>query len=392
MRPLFFSTGMLACLSFSMSSCLFPAKLAKRYKSSETHAYAAKDDSIKYLVAVSGYAFSVKKKMVKPAEPAKTIFSLSGEGQKQLIEAVSDNEKTSDDIYNQLAQTIGPEKEQLKVRDYTKFSKRVVLSVSSKLQSPADRVLNLSVALGIKGDEHVKLVSCDKVATNRQSVDFTRNITEHAKIEPADVLLSSHTDAAGLVFYEDNVGGVDLTGNITADINLAVSGNKVEKTAYLFSGLQSKDKSSAKPNDIAVAQQRIIYPNLSKDISLSLSYEASVKHVAKGDNTISESDDELQLLKGSATGSDILIATKEQLTPKFWVISDNTYTLEIAGPAPQSTLLFDSYENALAFILWLKRSSSEILVNNKISNGDYQLLISGTLTDTFIKNCVVKMQ
>ena len=430
--------SLVPCLLISVpliiSSCTTPLKLPQRYNSCTSRNYDAGKDSIRYFVGINGYATSLNKPKEKKEEP-KNIFSLSPEGQKQLIESIADNEKVSDDIFVKLSEKIGEEKSEISRKDVTKFRRRLVFSVDNLCANPADRITKLSVSLSLNKESGIIFTSCNKVSNGKQTIDIGKqdygnvsrlqalhendkpvvetpktgasNNSKHSPLRhkpvnfdtqvttPArQVSLSSYITPNSLNYAEDNANGSVVMGNIIADASFEYKGEKTVKTVYSFTNLQNRDRTNAKPADIVTNQKRLIYPAVSKDVVLSLSYEATVRHVVNGANTISESDDDVEMITGKASENDILLVSRDQFIPAMWAITDGVNNLEIDGPLKQNTLLFDSYENAMNFILWLKRSSSEVLMSNKLSNGDYQLSISGsmsTLTDSFIKNCTVKM-
>ena len=432
MKPIQLSCSLLLGASIALTSCIHTKQLPQRYNSLTTRNYEPGKDSIKYFVTVNGYAARLEQQKVKP-EPAKDIFSLSPEGQRQHIESMAYNEKISDDIFVRLSEKIGEEKSEIAEKDRTRFRRRVVLSVNNLSVAPASRILKLSVSLSMNAESGANIISCNKVTSAHQAIDLGRpdysaskgltgkgnlpvvknasnpTTNDNAKkgilnrntkvrevpetVPAAAMLLSSYIAGNSLNITEESGQGNDLAGNVLADVDFDFEGEKTTKVIYSFSGLQNRDRTTAKPNDIVTNQYRMTYPVVTKDVTLSLAYEATVRRMVAGGKTTSRSDDDIEIITGRAAGGDIVVVPKGQFRPKFWVIADGANTLEIEGPLKKSELLFDNYESAMTFILWLKRSSADILVNNKISSGDYQLTISGgmsTLTDSFLKNCTLK--
>ena len=371
----YISVCVLLGMPFLVTSCFPTQKLPKRYKSYATRNYVPAKDSIKYFVGVSGYAHGGGGSEKVKVEQGKNIFSLSGEGQKQLIESIADNEKTSEELLAKLSEDIIPGTREVKLRDMTRFNRKLSFSVDNLRMNPADRIMKVTISIAPSTGSEIKILSCNKLTADNKSV-----------------VLSSGITAGALNLLEESKGNNDLVGSLSADVAFEYKGATSTKEVYVFNGLYNRDKTTVKPNDVDISQQRCVYPDLAKDELFSCSYEAVVRHVIEGDNTISEADDEIEVVKGKATTSDISIITKGQLTPKLWMITDSRNNLELNGPTGQNVLLFATYEDALNFITWFKRSSSEILVNSKMGNGAYQAELSGgaTLTDSFIKNCVVK--
>ena len=83
------------------------------------------------------------------------------------------------------------------------------------------------------------------------------------------------------------------------------------------------------------------------------------------------------------------------MKPTYWQIGYNDKHLELAGSVYQGPLTFPTHAEAEEFLRWIKRSSADILANNRISGGDYKLVVSGesgVLTDSFIENCKISEQ
>lgn len=370
------SAGLLCCLPFLLASCATSEKLPKRYKSYTARTYSASKDSIKHFVGVSGYVHSTGTKQEKEMmQPAKNIFSLSGEGQQQLIESIADNEKNSDDLLNRLSQDIIPASHSIKLGDHTRFSKKISFSVDNMHLNPADRIMKLNITLSPTADANVAIVSAGKLTSSNKTA-----------------VLSSGINAGTLTILEEDKASNDLAGSIMLDVAFEYKGTTAMKEVYSFGHLYNRDRTAAKPAEITATQQRIIYPDAAKDLSLACTYEAVVRHVVDGDNTISEADDEVEMIRGKAAAGDMAIISKEQLASKLWNITDGRSTLEINGPSGQIPLLFASYEDAIEFVAWFKRVSSDILANSRIANGDYKIMVSGegTLTDSFISGCKVR--
>ncbi len=362
-------------MPFVLSSCFPSQKLPKRYKSYAARNYVPTKDSIKYFVGVSGYAFGAGGSEKVKVEQPKNIFSLSGEGQKQLIESIADNEKNSEDLLAKLSEDIIQGTREVKLKDMTRFNRKMSFSVDNMRLNPADRIMKLTISLAPAAGSELKIVSCNKLSADNKTA-----------------VLSSGIAAGTLNLLEESKTNNDLAGSIHAEVAFEYKGTTSVKEVFVFNGLYNRDKTVVKPNDVVISQQRCVYPDLAKDEVLTCSYEAVVRHVIEGDNTISEADDEIEVVKGKASAGDISVISKGQLTPKLWMITDNRNNLELNGPTGQNVLLFATYEDALNFITWFKRASSDILVNSKMGNGAYQAELSGgaTLTDSFIKNCVVK--
>lgn len=365
-------------LPLLVASCMSSHKLEKRYKSITTRNYPATKDSIKYFVSVSGYssAPASKSKTTTPA-PAKNIFSLSGEGQKQLIEAIAENEDATDDIFSKMAQDIIPA---AKPAVHTsgvgrRFTKRVVFAVDDMHLTPADKVQKLTISLMPAAGSNIKVISCNKINNNYKGA-----------------AASSVINGDGLVVVISNPNGNDLTGNITAEVVCEYSGAMAHATVFTTSNLWTRDLAAAKPAAIQLKAHQSQNPVSVSGEEMTLDCEAIVSHVTKGDNTISTSDDVVELIKGKTTANPIRMVKAASMKPTYYQIGYNDRHLELGGDLYQGPLTFPTYAEAEDFMRWLKRSAADLLANNRISGGDYKLTISGdsnVLTDSFIDNCKI---
>lgn len=380
------------CLPVLVSSCMTSGKAGKKYKALTTRSYPAGKDSIKYFIGVTAYAHAIPSR-AKPANnegAAKNIFSLSGEGQKQLIESIADNEETSEDIYNKLAYEITPAEK--KHRMFTgfggKITRRLVIAVDDKHMTQSDKVQKLTITLAPPQDGNIKIESCGKVSGNYHKP--VKN-AEGGVQDP--VAMSSIIAPDGsLVINVANMDGNELTGNITVDVTLRYTGQLHDDVMYSFDNLWARDHSAVKPNDIRPSFHYQSRAANTPAGTFALSYEATVKHLAAGENTVSTADDRVEIINGKTSAGDVHIAGNGLMKPRSWKITDGSRSLNIYGPATAGVLSFDSFEEAQEFMLWFKRSSADILANNHISNGTYKITVSGesgVLTDSFIENCKV---
>ncbi len=385
----FVRVSLVVCTTLSLGSCFLAKKLPARYKSYAVRNYSATKDSIKYFVSVVGSATDLSNKPKEtPSDPAKNIFSLSGEGQKQLIEAIADNEESTDDIYNKLAQEIIPAHKPHVASNHTKFNKHLSFSIDNLHLSPADRIMKVNISLRPTDGGEMKVVSCNKLSGDYRFSGA--QIKSNPGAQP--VSLSSVITADGLDIEVVDRSDNDLTGNVTANVEFDYKGSMNEHVVYSFHNLYNREKALVAPSDITINFQKVSVPATAKDMTYTCTYEATVRHVASGDKTISEADDEVIVVKGKGSVNDMVVVSKGQLGAKLWKISDERSDINIAGPLSQGTLLFDNYEDAKKFILWFKKSASSVLANSRMSGGEYQISVSGdgTLTDSFIKNCTIK--
>ena len=392
MKRILFSAAVPVAAALLLASCMQIQKLPKRYKSISVRSYPATKDSIKYYVGVSGYAYPVPEKNSghNNGTPAKNVFSLSGEGQKQLIESIADNEESTEDIYNKLAMDITPATRNQPMASGVgrKIKRRIVLAVDDMHVTPADEVQKLTITVTPPAGSNIKMAACSKLVNNYNKPGKSEDGTVMRPVAMSSVV----TPDGGLVITVDNIDGNAVTGNITADVTLVYSGRMNSDMVFTFTGLWGRDGSAVKPNNIVAHHHQQQAPGASTTGTFAVEYEGVVRHVAKGDNTISESDDVIEMIKGKTQAGNIEVVKDSQMKPRHWTISDGVKHLNLGGALYNGALAFDSYEEAQDFIAWLKRSSADILANNRICNGDYKIIVSGesgVLTDSFIENCQV---
>jgi hypothetical protein len=386
MKRFLFNAAIPLGVVMMLTSCAQTQKLPKRYKSMAVRNYPAAKDSIKYFVGVSGYATGVPAKAKAPGgEPARNVFSLSGEGQKQLIESIADNEESTDDIYNKLQMDIVPAKKaHAAVRGGRTTRRKVVFAIDDMHATQSDKIQKLTIMLAPPAGGNMKIESCDKLTSNYHK-------TAGAGVQPVSMSSNVMPDGS-LVVTVANMDGNDLTGNIMAEVTLAYTGQMNTDYTMYFSNLWGRDGAAIKPNNIVVGQQMQKQPVADATGKFALSYEATVRHVVAGDNTPDEGDDVVEIVKGKTTGNDIELQRPGQFAFTTYRISYAGKHLELAGSMYNGPLQFSSYEDAQDFIAWLKRSMVDVLANNRIANGDYKIIVSGesnVLTDSFIENCKI---
>jgi len=421
---------------YLLSSCGNTAKLTRRYQS--VHYYQYSNDSIKYDIGVNGFAFEPEGSK-QPSE--KNVFDLSPQGQKELIKVLGDKGSKPDDFLNRLPRTLTTQKKDpVAIADHTKFSKRLVFSVQNLSVCEADRISKVSITLRIS-DPNIRIVSFDKLLTKYESVDVgktnfsnttnlgisgnavaglpadtsasaaagqpgfgygisanasdSRTYAEEVRLKQRFVSLSGYVTPNSVNLYEESVSGIDLSGNIIADISLEYRNNNATKLVYEFNDL-IKDNVYAKPDSVGISEQYILSPNLQNDIRMSFEYTGTLRHVITGDQSISESDDDILLRRGTAMGRDsITIIPKVELDAKIWEIAKGGDILQISSPLanPFGNLFFDSFEQAKQFLFWLKKSKQQVLAGTGfLSRKIYQLLVAGLpVTDDFINKCYIRL-
>lgn len=409
-----------------ISSCNYSGKLTKRYKSIEI----IKDDTfIQDNIEVNAYV--IEKEKSDPPK-SKNIFDLSSKAQAALISEVSKKESTSANFLLTLTNNLSAKNNNpTEIIDYSLFEKRIVISIRNKSHFPADRISKIKITLDI-GSE-VKMLSCNKLTTEYQTLDLGKlnysnsqntELTGNANIESGSeatvtgdnstgkvtgkagagitgktsanrsfseevflkqrmVVLNATISKNKLSLYQESISGLDLTGNILADVTLGIEDIKVEKI-YSFSELL-KNEALNEAKNIKVTEKIIIYPNITNDVKATISFESDFRKVFKNDKTISESDDKVKLYYGKATKSDTeIIIPKSKILPKLWKLTftndSGKLPLQIKSPTAVGSgdLLFNSIFEARDFVFWLKTKYNDSKNTLTIGSQSYILIMPST--------------
>lgn len=429
----------------SLLGCSTNGHLTRRYKSIDIK----QTNTIDQYVKVDAYVIE-KEKEASP--PKKSIFDLSPDGQKELINQIGINETENDKILNALTKplSLAPSPgSNIEFVDYTKFDKRVIVTIKNISHFPADRISKIAVRL--KLDDRLRLLSCNRLTTEFQTLDLgklnysntasaeltgnvslgstlvngntngftneetntlidgtnitnsgnniakktnnntsaysstgtntqglngklsgSRTFAEEVLLRRRIVSLNASISENTLDLFQESISGIDLSGNILADIvfdgNSANQNLLIEKL-FTFSDIVDSGKKFNDPDKVKIREFYARYINYTDDLRATIEFDADVRHVKKGDRTISEADDFVELFHGTFAPKDkndisksqtIVILRKEQLNPKFWVLqlvdpSKSKIPIEISSPTgTKGTLKFNSITDIKEFNSWLR--------------------------------------
>lgn len=423
-----------------VTGCSTNGHLTRRYKSLKM----IEIPSIEKFVKVDAYAIEKER---ESAPSKKSIFDLSPQAQKELIKQIGINETESEKIINALSKSLSALlASTIEILDYTKFEKRIVVTIKNLSHFPGDRISKINVRL--KLDDKLRLLSCNRLTTEWQTLDLgklnysntisgeisgnlgfgsnlvnsntnslggeetstlingtnvsntgsslikdsygitasnsntgtnsqglngklsgSRSFAEEVMLRRRIVSLNASISENTLDLFQESISGIDLTGNILADIvfdgNSSNQDVAVEKV-FSFSNLSDVNKKSNDADKIKVREFIAKYIDFREDLKATIEFDADLRHVQKGDQTISESDDIVDLYYGTfksmPTTPKVTIIRRDQLNPKFYVlqINDNSkLPVEIVSPTGTiSTLKFSSVTDAKEFNLWLKEKFS----------------------------------
>ncbi|WP_428327817.1 hypothetical protein [Mucilaginibacter sp.] len=203
------------------------------------------------------------------------------------------------------------------------------------------------------------------------SVGFNseRDFSEEVALKQRYVNVSASISNNQLSVVQESTMGIDLSGNILLDVEFKCDPTKfASQRVFSFSNLVVKD-ALTKPDKIEVREYYIKYPDIANNDVAKISFEGVFRKVTGNGNTISEADDFVTFYQGKGNGTkDVIVFTPKELVPKFWKILYNNNPVQIKSPATNTTedLIFSSYENPTAFLLWLKNSGFQ---NGPIGKG-----------------------
>lgn len=390
--------------------------LTKRY-----HKATSSDKNDTVDVKVKAYAFSVKPAVTQP----KTFFDLSDTSQKYLIMAYNQKDTTSLLLNQSIARPFQIKKTKKTSPFYDNricFKKRIVFSVRNTSLKPENRIWKLEVNLTTNAVDDkfpLKYSSCSSLITEFETTDvgklsYTSNsslsgnlnastgtdvagstkkvnensettssfnnnnsvgvsgtgtteaaFSEEVTLKQRRVKLSPSVTEKELSIYRESITGMDLTGNIIANVELCPVDNEniQSKSVYEFSNLITKSKASS-ADKIMIKRFVVSYPDIKSDITAKVNGKAVVRIVKKNGNTISESDDEVFFEQKDFEEQDnVTLITKNELVPNFWNISYNKGKkyVKIKSVVDESfnTLRFRTYPDATDFLVWLKNFANE---------------------------------
>lgn len=406
--------------------------LTKRYKSLKI---INNNQVIKDSIAVGAFFLEKKKTSTKP----KSVFDLSPKGQRALINKISEKEKASNDLIKKLQSTLSSKaKKTSDIIDNTIIEKQIVISISNKSHSPANRISKINVTLDLGND--VKILSCDKIVTSYDTLNLgklnysntndaslngnistslgteklstsdngsntktksngagltgtvsaSQTFSEEVVLRQRRVALNASINDNKLSLYQDGIVGIDLTGNIIANIVFEIKDVKGVEV-YSFSNLvtkatKAKTNTVVAPNDIKVEKKVILLPNLTNDIKATISFDADFRNVSDGHSTISESDDKIELYYGTITNSEKeILITKERLNNvKLWKLAftsdSDKLPIEIQTVLGRGDLIFNSWSQAKFFSMWLIEKFDDKKTTLEVNNNKYTVVMPNSFS------------
>jgi len=325
----------------------------------------------------------------------KTVSDLPERAQAEAIKTLGGKTTNAKDFLTSVGSAIGKKQQKSGVEDRSVFKKRVVLSIENLATTAlADRFTFAELSLTFAGDQ-AKFLSWDKFATQFQTVDLgslsysqSREVDFKATAKPAQVreltgleLDTKNTNAlqeqlalrqrfititgsltarkASLI--QQGAPGIDLAGNVAIDLTISVPADKGAYTVTDFGELVDENGKPTDPAKLNVADRTITAPrDQCRDVKANVALSYVLRHVVRGGETLTESDDEVQLKKGNLAGIEVIIVPADELRVPTWTLQLNHRILDlqrlpgVPGKLSQP-VTFDSFDQARAFLVWLNK-------------------------------------
>lgn len=215
----------------------------------------------------------------------------------------------------------------------------------------------------------------------------TTTYNEQVNLTLRYVQLSATVQDNKIDILQQSVSGVDLTGTTFLDVSF-----RYKKPApmviydfdkYVIPATGTAAARPAKPDEITISENYLFFPNTSNDISVTATYQPVVRHVTRGDATITEADDNVaQLYIDAPISSSNLLIPHDQFNPVLWQLQDASTRnyLQLQSPIRQAgatDLYFNSFDKVKALLFWLKQKPGNISGSSNFSTEGYQLWVNG---------------
>lgn len=227
------------------------------------------------------------------------------------------------------------------------------------------------------------------------------SMSEEVLLKQRYVKLSGSVKKNMLSLYQESTSGIDLSGNIVADVEIRNGDTDPTETTsqrtFIFSNFQTGGTTN-EPKDIKAREVIVVYPLVKSDIYGQISFDVVVRRVKDKANTIIEADDVVEFLHGSAVNpeKDVLVLTKRDVLPNFWELANsagNPVRIKTLT-TPDQDLRFRSLEDAREFLGWLSLKAAEVETAKGVIGNGYEISMGtggGSLTAANLKLLTVRI-
>jgi hypothetical protein len=364
--------------------------------------------------------FGSRLSQAAPGSDAKNLWNMSADAQSQFIKILDSRFPDNEKFINSLNNEYLKEKKEPGTTDYVKKDLRLVFSVSKKRGynkgpslklsklSPADRIEYLRITLTLKdkglsfkgwnmytteyGSVDIGDVSFNKSLDITTSASTPKNETnpktaltseakasfsrkEDQEVKYRYIKLNGRLNERGIEMEEEGTREIDLTGNIIADVILEF--DKAYETLTTIEGLKDSSGDFNPPEKISLKSMSVSVPDIKKkipEIRADLGLDFVYRNVRKGRKTFPEWDDRVKYYTGHRDTT-VTLFTSGDYIPGFCCIGwgngkDTTALVSIEREnGTMSPLIFNTYEEASDFYLWLidrlRRNEEKPLIIDK---------------------------
>lgn len=231
----------------------------------------------------------------------------------------------------------------------------------------------------------------------------SRSFSEEVQLRQRIVALNASVEENNtLKLYQDGISGIDLKGNLLADVVFNSDNNVVVDMILSFSEMTTPRGVFNSPSALKVKQTLVKYFNYSSDITGDLAFLADFRKVnGRRHKTITESDDAAELIFGETTknAKKITLIEKDKLIPKLWVLYDRRdatmMPIQVFNPSinGKGDLIFNSNTMVREFMLWVRQKSTDLVAGSGaigtsgyvLCQADGSAIDAGTLSNLAIR-------
>lgn len=386
-----------------LGGCSTQPELVKRYAKS-----VPMPDSTCKWASVS--AFSLPPEKPKPLN----VASLQDHGQSAFLDELGKKTKDPASFVRLAASSLTPPASTALSEDRTRLRRRVAISVVNNSPSPADRLSYAQITLALPKNGSARFVGWDKLQTEYGQVDLakvsstqklTQSITgkigapagpvagelsssasretalaEEVTLRQRYVTLSGALHPWNAQIIQQSVSGIDLTGNTIVELDLKLDEDPKYSPATVaeFSQLKDDNGRPNKPGSVAVAFKEVHIPKIPGTVEnpepvvakAMLAYR--LRKVVKGMETITESDDDVELLTASHCGGEKFdLVSADDLRFSTWEISTSDWKKILIYGDPSGAggaVDLETLEAATEFLSWLEESGPKQIGTWKVGS------------------------
>jgi hypothetical protein len=339
---------------------------------------------------------------IEPSAP-RTVFDLAPDGQAAMVTALAAKVDSPAALQAALAAPI-QRSGGSGVQDLTTQSRRIVLSIDGEHQGLADRLTRCRTEFNLLATSLGRFKSWNQLSTRFDTIDLgkigvtqkgslsagleslapgsseiskatlgastERGMTEEVVLRQRYVSSSGTLTPLQASILQQGAVGLDLMGNVIFDVVIAAAKAQLHQL-YRPDGLFAASGQPLPAETVRLVRRLVRVPsNADQDITAKLKASCTVRTVAKGADTFTESDDVASLSDLPDEAEVVLVTAEEQRVSQWYLQDRSGHILSIEEPDGDTVLAFDSYDGARDFLLWLRASNATHVAGRKIGLGE----------------------